>query len=259
MGIEALAHHLWIGFAGGLVACAHCVGMCGGFVLHLSREKSRREMLAGQILWHAGRLSSYLFLGAVAGFTGGWFQLLLLRHGLWQNLLSLSAAGVMFVMGASLLGLLPLRGEAGPGIFSSALAALAARLCTNSSPGAALTMGIATGFLPCPIVVAFLAYSMQTGSVLTGLATMAALAAGTALPLLALGGAARLTGWHLRTWGARASGVILLLFALGTALRGTTLYHRLLGCPPNPEPRIISAGAATATGAWRGDAFCSGR
>lgn len=253
MAIEGLAHHLWIGFAGGLVACAHCIGMCGGFVLHLSREKKRQDMLAGQILWHAGRLCSYLFLGAVAGFTGGWFQLLLLRHGLWQNIISLAAAGVMFLMGARLLGLLPLRGNEGRGIFSSVLSALAARLCTNSSPGAALTMGIVTGFLPCPIVVAFLAYSLQTGYVLTGLATMAALAAGTSLPLLVLGGAARLTRWHLRAWGTRAGGVILLLFALGTALRGSTLFHRLLGCPSNSEPRIIGAGAPHAV--WRGDAF----
>ncbi|WP_026841356.1 sulfite exporter TauE/SafE family protein [Citrifermentans bremense] len=259
MEIEGLTHHLWIGFAGGLVACAHCVSMCGGFVLHLSREKERQDMLAGQFLWQAGRLCSYLFLGAVAGFTGGYFQLLLQRHGLWQNLLSYGAAAVMFLMGASLLGLLPLRGEANRGMFSSTLSALAARLCTDSSPGSALTMGIVTGFLPCPIVVAFLAYSLQTGSVLSGLATMAALAAGTSLPLLALGSAARLTRWHLRAWGARAGGAVLLLFALGTALRGSSFYHRLLGCPPTPGAHTISASAHSATGAWRGDAYDSGR
>jgi len=29
-------HYLWMGLAGGAVAVAHCLGMCGGFALHLS-------------------------------------------------------------------------------------------------------------------------------------------------------------------------------------------------------------------------------
>jgi len=231
--MDTLTHHLWIGLAGGAVAFAHCVGMCGGFVLHLSREKNRQRMLAGQLLWHAGKLCSYMFLGAVAGFTGAYFQLFFLRHGLWQNLLSYLAAAVMLLAGLSLLGLLPVRGK-GEGGVQDALTTLVRRFFTASSPGAALAMGIATGFLPCPIVLAFIAYSLQTGSVPSGIATMAGLSLGTALPLLMLGGAARLTRWHLRSWGARAGGIILISLAISTALRGSVLYHKLLGCPPKP-------------------------
>ena len=229
-----LTHHIWIGFAGGLVAFSHCVGMCGGFVLHLSREKDRRRMLAGQLLWHAGKLCTYMFLGAVAGFTGAYFQLFFLRHGLWQNLLCYASGGVMLLMGLSLLGLLPVRGEEGGNALQNALLASVSRFFTGSPPGAALAMGMATGFLPCPIVLAFIAYSLQTGSVPSGMATMASLSLGTMLPLVLLGGAARLTRLHLRSWGPKAGGVILIILAIGTALRGSTVIHELVGCPPKP-------------------------
>ena len=229
-----ITHHIWIGFAGGVIAFAHCVGMCGGFVLHLSRGKDRQRMLAAQLLWHAGRLCTYMFLGAVAGFTGAYFQLFFLRHGLWQNLLSYGAGALMLLMGLSLLGLLPVRGKGEGGAVQNALAALGCRFFTASSPGAALAMGMTTGFLPCPIVLAFLAYSLQTGSVMNGMATMASLGLGTALPLLMLGGAARLTRWHLRSWGSKAGGIILIILAISTVLRGSAVYHKLLGCPPKP-------------------------
>lgn len=230
--MDAAAHHIGIALAGGIAATGHCVGMCGGFVLHLSREADGRRMMTQQILWHCGRLSSYLFLGAVAGFAGGMFQLFLLRHALWQNLLSLSAAAMIFLAGLRLMGLLPVRREGG--ILGSVLFETAAGLFNVSSPGGALAMGIGTGFLPCPVVVAFIAYAVQTGSVPVGMATMAALGAGSALPLLLVTGAARCGTLRLRTRGAKAGGCILILLAFGTALRGTEIYHRLVGCPPRP-------------------------
>jgi uncharacterized protein len=231
--MDTLAHHLWIGFAGGLLGFAHCLGMCGGFVMHLSQEKDRKKMVAGQLLWHFGKLFSYTFLGALAGYTGGYFTALFLGHPLLQNLLSYACGLLMLLMGLSLVGLLPVRGQ-GPGSATEALSGLCHNLATPGSPGAALTLGMATSLLPCPVVLAFLAYSLQSGSVLNGMAIMGALSLGTMLPLLALGGATRLARLHLRSWAPRVGGIILILLGLTTALRGTSVFHRLLGCPPVP-------------------------
>ena len=232
--MDTLPHHLWIGFAGGILAFAHCLGMCGGFVIHLSQEENRTRMVMGQLLWQAGKMSSYMFLGAVAGYAGGFLELLFLSHGLFQNLLSFAAGAIILFMGLSLLGLFPVHGKGVASAGQGALASLCRNLITSSSPGAALSLGIATGFLPCPIVLAFLAYSLQTGSVLKGMATMSALSLGTMLPLLLLGGLTRLTRVHLRSWGPKAGGIILVLLGLSTALRGTAFFHQLLGCPPRP-------------------------
>lgn len=228
-----LSHHLWIGFAGGLLAFAHCVGMCGGFVLHLSQEKDRRKMLAGQLLWQVGRATTYMFLGALAGFAGGLVEGLL-RGGVLQNLLSYIAGAMMLLMGLSLLGVLPVHGKGAGSAAVAAMASVAGKLTAGSS-ARALFLGMGTGFLPCPIIVAFLAYSLQTGSVPGGIAVMGAVSAGTMVPLLLLGCLTRLTGLHLRSWGRTAGGIILVVLGLTTTLRGTATFHHLLGCPPRPE------------------------
>jgi len=232
--MDSIAHHMYLGFAGGLLAFAHCLGMCGGFVLHLSQGKDRKSMLTGQLLWHAGKLCTYTFLGAAAGFAGRFLELFFPSYGPFQNILSYAAGGIILLMGLSLLGLLPVCGKKPGSNPESALAAAGRKFFSASSPGAALSMGLATGFLPCPIVIAFLAYSLQSGSVLTGMATMSALSLGTMSPLLLLGGLTRLAGVHLRNWGPKAGGIILIILGLSTALRGTELFHQLLGCPPRP-------------------------
>ena len=229
--MDTMGHHIWIGFAGGLLGFAHCLGMCGGFVLHLALRKDGTRMLSGQLLWLVGKLSSYLLLGAAAGYAGGFLGHLLLRQGHLQNLLSFAAGALILLMGLSVLGLLPVRGKGSRGAWENLLATLFGTFLTGHSPGAALTLGIATGFLPCPIVLAFLAYALQSGSVAAGMVTMGALGLGTAVPMLLLSGATRLSGIHLRSWAPKAGGIILIAFGVTTALRGTTIYHQLLGCP----------------------------
>jgi uncharacterized protein len=225
--------HLWIGFTGGLLAFAHCVGMCGGFALQLSQGTDRRRMIIRQLLWQAGKMTSYMFLGAVAGYAGGFLDLFFIDNRLFQNLLSGATGAVILLLGLSLLGLLPVRGRDSESVVATALSTLCRNLFTDGSPATALSMGMATAFLPCPIVLAYLAYSLQSGTVLNGMATMGALSVGTALPLLLLGGITRLSRVHLH-WGPKAGGIILVLLGLSTALRGTTVCHHLLGCPAQP-------------------------
>ena len=235
--MEPLGHHIWIGFAGGLLGFAHCLGMCGGFVLHLSLGKNGARMITGQLLWLAGKLFSYMFLGALAGYAGSFLEASLLRQGQIQNLLSFAAGGVILLMGLSVLGLFPVRTKRLGGFGESVMVTLGRSFLTGQSPGAALTLGLATGFLPCPIVLAFLAYALQTGSVLSGMLTMGALGLGTMLPLLLLGGLSRLSGIHLRSWAPKAGGMLLVVLGMITALRGTTIYHHLLGCPSESPPQ----------------------
>ncbi|MCM0080891.1 sulfite exporter TauE/SafE family protein [Geomonas sp. Red32] len=232
--MQMVSHNLWIGFAGGLLAFAHCLGMCGGFVLHLSQEKDRNRMVAGQLLWQGGRILTYTLLGAVAGYAGSFLSSLFFDNPLFRNLLTYLAGGVIILMGLSLLGLLPIRGT---GPFSSCaglIASFSGKFFKGNSPGAALTLGMATGFLPCPIVVAFLAYALQTGSAMSGTVTMFALGVGTSIPLLTLGVVTRISKLHLRSWAPKAGGVILILLGVTTALRGTAAFHHLLGCPSGP-------------------------
>ena len=310
-----IATHLSVGFAGGLLGFAHCLGMCGGFAVNLSLGEEMEQndtrstavaswrdlctyaflgaaagyggaymqellfrhthfqnllsYIAGAIavlmgapaarttalpvareeieqndtlllLSHLGKICTYAFLGAAAGYGGAYMQELLFRHTHFQNLLSYIAGAIIVLMGARLLGLLPF-GNLGQNNGDGLAAAIYRRLFAKSTPGSALVMGIATGLLPCPIVLALLTYSLQSGSVVTGLATMGALGIGTMLPLLALGFASRLTVLRRLKWSSRAGGIVLVTIGVITIMRGTEIYHHLLGCPP--EPIFQKAGA----------------
>ena len=222
---------IWIAFAGGVLAFAHCLGMCGPFALHLS-QGGARGLLVRHLLWHLGKTTTYVFLGALAGLAGAaaakaW-------QGLWlPRVLSAAAGGLMLVMGLQLLGvrLWPRRtrqaAEGSPGL----LAGLVGSLFSQPGPAGALVLGVATGFLPCPIVVAFLALAAREGSLAIGMATMAAMGLGTVWSLLLLGLGGRMLSLGLRRWARPVAAGVVILMGLATVLRGTDVFHHVLGCP----------------------------
>jgi hypothetical protein len=155
-----------------------------------------------------------------------------------QDVLTYAAGALLVFTGARMLNLLPWRRKASPSASAEGaediLPSVFRRFLLQPTAGGALTLGLATGFLPCPIVVGFLALSVQSGSVATGMATMAALGVGTAWSLLLLGMSGHMVNRRLGKLGTVAPGVILILLGLATALRGTEAFCRILGCPPSP-------------------------
>jgi sulfite exporter TauE/SafE len=223
--------YAWLGFAGGALAFAHCLGMCGGFALHLSQGGTGgtggggRAALERQFLWHAGKTATYVLLGAAAGFVGG----LAGSSGLAaaQRALACVAGAVMVLMGVRLTGLLPgWRGDAAVG---GLFAGVFRQFFAQPTRPAAFALGLMTGLLPCPIVVGFLALSLQSGSVLSGMATMAAVGAGTVWALLLLGMTGHALRARTRRWGAVVGGIVLVLLGAVTLLRGTGAMHHLMG------------------------------
>jgi uncharacterized protein len=248
-------HYLWIGFAGGALAFVHCLGMCGGFALHLSRGGRPAALLGRQLTWHVGKTFTYVFLGAIAGFGGRTIQSL--SAGSWiQTALAYAVGAVIVLMGLTVLGLVPAVARAGHAFKDRGwVASLFSVFFQEPTAPAALALGVATGFLPCPIVLAFLAYAVNSGSVPTGMLIMGALGAGTLWSLLLLGMTGHLFLARLRRWGAVVAGVILIALGAATALRGTSAFHRVLGCPATSsgstcckhEAPDIPAAAAPAT------------
>jgi sulfite exporter TauE/SafE len=234
---EGTMSYIWIGLAGGAAAFAHCLGMCGGFALHLSRGRNRWETLGRQLLWLGGKTFTYIFLGAMAGFFGRWLSGVTIIPRI-QDVLTYAAGTLLIFTGARMLNLLPWWRKASPSASADGaeglLPSVFRRFLLQPTAGSALTLGLATGFLPCPIIVGFLALSVQSGSVMTGMAMMAALGVGTAWSLLLLGMSGHMVHRRLGKWGTVAPGVILILLGLATALRGTEAFHRILGCPPSP-------------------------
>ena len=208
-------------FLAGIAGSFHCVGMCGGFACAIGANCTgrRSEQIIRQFFYNGGRVMVYAFLGGLAGSvavalgavtTPGFIAMA-------QKILTLAAGAMMIVIALNLLGLYRLRLGAPPGgtFLVRALGAL------TSAPGrsAPLAFGVFNGFLPCPLVYAFLAQAMSTGSAAKGMLTMLALGVGTipAMALLAWAGSRFRLDW--RRWGVNVAGTVILVLGLITVAR----------------------------------------
>jgi uncharacterized protein len=207
----------WISVAGA-AGSFHCLGMCSGFALALAPSRTARWKTVGRhLIYNSGRVTSYCFLGVMAGAAGGLVGGGAL--GTTQRILALASGALMIVMALQFFGVrLPLKGSNGAGV-DWLLRGVRGLL---RAPGATppLAFGVFNGLLPCPLVYAFVAQAVAAGSVGKGLATMVAFGLGTfpAMLLVGLAGCSLTPAW--RTRGVRVAGAVIFLFGLITVARG---------------------------------------
>ncbi len=216
----------WVAASLAFAASAHCVGMCGGFVLAVGslRQGATLRRLADHLLLQLGKASAYAFLGALAGAFGS----LLLASPTFQwagRGLALLAALALALAGLSLLGLRSGRPGALTSTLSKAWGRFVGPLLTSRPAGGSLVVGMAMGFLPCPLVYAGLAAAAASGNAAAGAATLAAVAIGVfpALAAVAFGGA--LLPERGRRALARFGGVLLLVVAAITLMRALGMHE----------------------------------
>jgi len=233
-------------FAAGFAGSFHCIGMCGGFACGLGRDPRGRAATAlRHLLYNSGRLTTYCFLGALAGALG---QVICTSHGTTFALLGgsvdaiervlASVAGLLMIaMALQFFGLLhafhPLTVSFGSSTFAKSLRSL----LTTRNRAAPLAFGVVNGFLPCPLVYAFAAEAASTFQALPGLLTMAAFGLGTFPAMLMTGGVGRLLAPALRQRGVWVAGSCILLLGIITLGRGVLPFsahmaHGLLGGHP---------------------------
>ena len=196
---------LALGFASGV----HCVGMCGGIVTAFSTVQiNPRPPWRRQLLFNAGRISSYAAAGALAGLVGYVGALLPV-----QSALAVLANVVLVLIGLHLAGAGALvRLERLGAALWRRVQPLASRTLAAGHPYAA---GLLWGWLPCGLVYGALAISAFGGSASAGSTGMVAFGLGTLPWLLAAGvAAARLRTWMNRTAVRLAAGGSVLAFGV---------------------------------------------
>jgi sulfite exporter TauE/SafE len=230
-------------FAAGFLGSFHCIGMCGGFACALGRDsRGTGATVFRHLLYNCGRLTTYGFLGGLAGALG---QLLSTPHGtmvavlsnpldLGQRLLAIVAGLLMIVMAMQFFGLLQGAHRVAVGFGGSTLATSLRSLMTAHSSAAPLALGVLNGFLPCPLVYAFAAEAASTGAPLPGFLTMASFGLGTFPAMLLMGRIGQLLGPAWRQRGVWLAGSCILLLGLVTLGRGVLplaahLHHGLAG------------------------------
>ncbi|MFO0586150.1 MAG: sulfite exporter TauE/SafE family protein [Polyangiaceae bacterium] len=178
-------------FVAGLLGSLHCTGMCGP--LAVAGCSKGRGLVDGPSGYFAGRLVAYATLGAVVAHLGKHAFCILpmnAAHAIAVGLTALPAAarGVSLLARKQSSDFVPLRKKPQP---SRILTTLAAVL-----PRRGLGLGLATGILPCGLLITAFAMAAATASPMFGAMSMAAFAIGSApgllIPLVGRGVAERL-------------------------------------------------------------------
>ena len=227
-GPALLTGLLLAGAAGSVV---HCAPMCGPFVLGQVADRlaaipaarlCEQARLSSALLlpYHAGRLTTYAALGALAAQTGA------IGAGSGRLPALLLLAGALLFLGHALARLVPgwrpLPERAPPG-WERLVRRVAVRV-DRRHPGGGFLLGVALGLLPCGLLYAAVAAAGSAGSAAGGALAMLAFGLGTVPGLVAVGVAGQAAGraWHRGV--AIAAPVIMLANA---ALLGTLAWERL--------------------------------
>jgi uncharacterized protein len=178
-------------FVAGLLGGLHCFAMCGGWIAAVARPagaidlQPARALRAGQAATHAGRIATYVLLGAAFGAAGGAAfaaAVAPLQRGLYvvANAMLLLLALSLVVRGVEFGGV----ERAGLAVFRKLLPAVT-RLAPRRGILSRFAMGIVWGFTPCALVYGVLPVALLSGSAANGAMVMLAFGLGTLPNLLA--------------------------------------------------------------------------
>ena len=206
-----------------LLGSVHCAAMCGGFVcLYSGTGSTRHAGAAPHAAYNAGRLVSYLLLGAVAGSIGRGVD----RVGGIAGIGRLAAvvAGALMVVwgGGTLLAALGVRMSRRfpPRAVQAALTSLLVRFRGRSPAVRGAATGLLTTLLPCGWLYVFVATAGGTGRVPDAMMVMFVFWLGTLPMMVSVGlGAQRLFGAFQRRLPLVAAGAAVVLGFLSMAGR----------------------------------------
>lgn len=171
-------------FVLGLLTSFHCVAMCGGILLSQTTVKenesdagtinSKKAWFKPSLLYNAGRVVAYTFVGGVVGGIG----MVISLTGVWKGLIPLIGGLFMVIMGINLLGIFPFLRR-----LNIRMPYFAAKKIKSKSGRSPLYIGLLTGLMPCGPLQIVQLYALSTGSVLQGAVSMLVFSLGT-VPLL---------------------------------------------------------------------------
>ena len=211
-----------------LVGSVHCAGMCGGFVCFYAGAGGGTDATAlrSHTMYNVGRLTSYLTLGALAGAIGAGVSSLGALAGVQQAATVLAGA---LMIGWAISTLAAHRGVRvgrlrAPASWQRTMGRALHAVREQPMATRAWLTGLLTTMLPCGWLYVFVAAAAGSGSVRTGILTMALFWLGTVPALLSVGlGAQRLFG-PLRARLPMLSATLVLVMGLWSVSGRMTMH-----------------------------------
>ncbi|MBI2487957.1 MAG: sulfite exporter TauE/SafE family protein [Deltaproteobacteria bacterium] len=217
-------------FVAGMVGSFHCIGMCGGFPIAIASvsKGSATRKISSHLLYNFGRIFTYTFLGAAFGsFSLMINEMQTIFSG--QVIVSVIAGVFMVLIGLQILGILNEKTIPGPTPFYMFLKKAMASLIGYKSLAAPFYLGIFNGFLPCPLIYAFLFKATASGSPDKGALTMLSLGLGTIPTMLLLGNLGEILSPRFKASISRVPGLVIVIFGIITLARAFLPYVSELG------------------------------
>ncbi len=240
---------LLAGLAFGLAGSGHCAAMCGPLVLLANpvpgssargRANASPALAVHAGLYHLGRASTYLSLGALAGLAGG----AMARLGLGRALAILAGVALLLQAVAATRLVSARFGSLGVApLVTRALARAGAWMRTHRVRGP-IVFGALNGLLPCGFLYAALTAAAGFGDLKQALLFMSAFALGTTpvLAVVALAGGSLSARVPLLM--RRAAPVALAIVGVLLIARGIRTPHAAHDLPaaPTASPHGIHHG-----------------
>ncbi|MFT5220594.1 MAG: sulfite exporter TauE/SafE [Planctomycetota bacterium] len=218
----------------GLLGSTHCIGMCGGIVSALSMTGpnelavGRYEKFFRLLAYNAGRIGSYIAVGALSGFIVNQLGAFLPE----SNLPIAALISALFVIALGLylanwwrfLSVL----EGAGNVLWQHIRPLGQRWLPARNVKQAFALGLIWGWLPCGLVYAAVAWSLSSGDWVQGALIMLGFGLGTLPALLLVGSGASGLNRLMRNPTLRTSaGVALIAFGLYSAVSslGEAAHH----------------------------------
>lgn len=216
------------GFLGGF---GHCIGMCGPLVassaLHSASSEGTRhtpDKFAPQVLYNAGRLTTYGIVGAVMGFATSFVKIASRLVGI-QNGVMAVAGVVMVMMGLGILGVLG--GTSWLERHNSLVLKAAKKIFGLSSRLRYYPLGLVLGLLPCGLSYTAFIAAAGTASPLGGMLTMLSFGIGTVPALALFSMVVTYFGSRMRTWMQKAGGFSVMIMGCYYIWKGIRLYAEM--------------------------------
>jgi len=202
------------------IGFGHCIGMCGPIVVTFSLNLKKKSILVPHLLYHLGRIITYVILGGVVAVAGS-FTMVAAHIERLQKGVMVFAGALIVLLGLAMAGWLPIgrifANHSSPGRWISKGFG---RLLKVKSAVVYLPLGLLLGLLPCGPVYTALLGAARVGmegntiyqGMLNGMGLMAAFGMGT-VPALFLVGKLADMGWLKSRAIIYKAGAVLMIVA----------------------------------------------
>ncbi|SFP37575.1 sulfite exporter TauE/SafE family protein [Hydrogenimonas thermophila] len=206
-----------------LGAFGHCIGMCGGFVLAYTAAKvdhqwSKTRQIIVHLLYSLGRVTSYMFIGALFGYLGQKVSFNMTTKGT----LFISVGILMLLIGLSLIGKIKFLNSIESSIAQSSIfGKLFKAVIHSKSLMSFYFMGVLNGLIPCGLVYFFATAAIVAGSAVKGAIVMGVFGVATIPAMMGVGiFSSIIKGASYRQLILKIAAVVVMLFGLFTAYKG---------------------------------------